>query len=200
MDAVMQDIRAVQAGDEAALERIVDRYLPLVKGAVTKVLVPAGQQELVGECINDIFFSVWKNIRKFKGQEEGDFRKWLWAVAKYRAIDSYRKAAAEAARRVQEYGSAAEDGSETAGEGQMDRCTDPQGSAEDQLIRQEEQQELERLMNLLSPADREIFIMKFYWGMKSDEISKRVGISRTAVDNRISRGRKQLSALRKVKG
>jgi RNA polymerase sigma-70 factor (ECF subfamily) len=35
--------------------------------------------------------------------------------------------------------------------------------------------------------------MKFFLGIKSDDIAKKLGLSRAAVDNRIYRGKKKLS-------
>ncbi|WP_130863181.1 sigma-70 family RNA polymerase sigma factor [Bacilliculturomica massiliensis] len=196
MDIVIEEIRRMREGDEDALERIIDRYLPLVKGVTARVLGPLGQKEMVGECVNDVFFSVWRNIGKFKGQEESDFRRWLCAVAKYRAVDAYRIAVRDL--RTAEGGLAgpAENGAgrdETARR-ETDRreAAMRERSAEETAILQEDRRELESLMKLLSREDRQIFIMKFFWGMQSAEIAERTGLSQTAVDNRVSRGRKRL--------
>ena len=75
---------------EDALEFIVDKYLPLVKGVTFKVLYSVGNNEVMEECINDIFLSIWNNSHKFNGDDD-DFRKWICAIAKFKAIDYYRK-------------------------------------------------------------------------------------------------------------
>ena len=69
----------------------IDHYFSLVKGVVYKVLTPLKQDHILEECINDIFLSVWENSDQFKG-DATDFRKWMCAIAKFKAIDYYRKA------------------------------------------------------------------------------------------------------------
>ena len=72
-----------------------------------------------------------------------DFKKWICAIAKFKAIDYYRKASKKV-----EFTS-----------NYMD--LNPEKSAEDELIMIEDKAELIQLINLLEPVDREIFIMKF---------------------------------------
>ena len=82
-------IKHLKKGDEKVLNYIVDKYLGMVKSIVTKVLY--NNQNEVEECINDIFFSMWQNRNKFYGNSELDFKKWIFKVSRYKAIDYYRK-------------------------------------------------------------------------------------------------------------
>ena len=66
-------------------------------------------------------------------------------------------------------------------------------SVEDELIFLENRNELIALINLLEPIDREILIMKYFLGFKTDEISAKLGITRSAIENRIYRSKKKLS-------
>lgn len=166
-------IQRLQRQKEDALEYVVDQYLPLIKGISYKVLSPLENDGVIEECINDIFLSIWNNSKKFHG-DSIDFRKWICAIAKFKAIDSYRKATKKV-----EFTSE-----------HMD--LNAEKSVEEELILIEDKAELIKLMNLLEPVDREIFIMKFFLGLKTDDISKKLGISNSAIDNRIYRGKKKL--------
>lgn len=146
-------IKRLQHQEEDALEFVVDTYLPIIKGITYKVLIPLKNEGVIEECINDIFLSIWNNSKKFKG-DSTDFRKWISAIAKFKAIDYYRKASKE-----MEFSS-----------DYMDLNADL--SAEDELIMLEERTELIQLINQLEPVEREIFIMKFFLGLKTEEISK----------------------------
>ncbi|MCB8818857.1 sigma-70 family RNA polymerase sigma factor [Desulfosporosinus shakirovi] len=128
---------------EEALEFVMDEYFPLVKGIVTQILLPLAKRELAEECISDVFLSVWHNAQKFKGESEVDFRKWLCAIAKYRAIDFYRREK----KRLE---------IPSSGKESMDMFP-PEESAEEHVLVKESIREMEKLLNLFSPVVGDIF-------------------------------------------
>ncbi|PEB50800.1 RNA polymerase subunit sigma-70 [Bacillus pseudomycoides] len=166
-------IKRLQRQKEDALEFVVDTYLPLVKGITHKVLVPIQNDGLIEECINDIFLSVWNNANKFYG-DSNDFKKWIAAIAKFKAIDYYRKANKKVEVISDEFNLSTEK------------------SIEDELIVMENREELIQLINQLEPVDQKVFIMKFLLGLKTEEIGEKLGLTRAAIDNRIYRGKKKL--------
>ena len=159
---------------EDSLEFIVDKYLGLVKSAVYKVLSPLERDGIIDECINDVFLSVWNNANKFNG-EELDFKKWIYKIAKFKAIDYYRKEIKNSDVSLE------------------DKEISTNRLVEEEIINTENRNELIELINTLEPLDRDIFIMKFFLGIKSDDIAKKLELSRAAIDNRIYRGKKKLS-------
>ena len=166
-------IKRLKNGKEDALEFIVDKYLCLVKSAVYKVLSPLKTDGIIEECINDVFLSVWKNSKKFNG-EEVQFKKWLYKIAKFRAIDYYRKEIKNT-------------------EVTLEQDVSQGKSVEEEIIITENRNELIVLINSLEPIDRDIFVMKFFLDVKSDDIARKLGMSRASIDNRIYRGKKKLN-------
>ncbi|MPQ30501.1 sigma-70 family RNA polymerase sigma factor [Clostridium estertheticum] len=166
-------IRRLKNKKEDALEFIVDKYLALVKSTVYKVLSPLKRDGIIEECINDVFFSIWNHSGKFKGGDV-EFKKWIYKIAKFRAIDCYRKEIKNT-------------------EVSLERDISGGKSIEDEIIITEGKDELIVLINSLESIDRDIFIMKFFLDVKSDAIAKKFGMSRAAIDNRIYRGKKKLS-------
>jgi len=167
-------IHRLKRQKEDALDFIVDRYLPLIKGVTHKVLSPLEDDGLIEECVNDILLSIWNNSKKFHG-DSTDFKKWICAIAKYKSIDYYRKRS----RKIEIITDV------------MDWSHEK--SAEDELILMEEKTELIQLINLLGPMDRDIFMMKFFLGIKTEDISAKLGLTNASIDNRIYRGKKKLS-------
>ncbi|MFD2442651.1 sigma-70 family RNA polymerase sigma factor [Bacillus sp. CGMCC 1.16607] len=167
-------IMRLQCQKEDALEFIVDQYFPLIKGVTYKVLSPLENSGIVEECMNDIFLSIWNHSNKFQGESTTEFKKWICSIAKYKAIDYYRKA-----RKKMEYSSEV-----------LDAIVE--STAEDELILMEDKAELIKLINLLEPVDRNIFIMKYFLGLKTEEISSKLGMTNFSIDNRIYRGKKKL--------
>ncbi|MFB5198528.1 sigma-70 family RNA polymerase sigma factor [Neobacillus sp. KR4-4] len=169
-------IKRLQHKKEDALEFIVDKYLPLVKGVTHKVLTPLNNDGVIEECINDTFLSIWNNSSKFQG-DVNDFKKWVCVIAKFKAIDYYRKTTKKV-------------------EFPSDHLQiNKEKSAEEQLIKMEERTELIKLINGLEQVDREIFIMRFFLGLKSEEISHKLGLSKSSIDNRIYRGKSKLNKI-----
>lgn len=166
-------IQRLQRQKDDALEYIVDQYLPLIKGVTYKVLGPLNNDGSIEECMNDIFLSIWNNSKKFHG-DSTDFRKWICAIAKCKAIDYYRKVSKNSECKMN------------------DIKVHQEKSAEDELMMMEDRAELVRLINELDPVDRDIFIMKFFLGLKTEEIAGKLGMTRASIDNRIYRGKKKL--------
>lgn len=166
-------IQRLKWGHEDALDYIVDKYLPLVKGTIYKILSPLNDECLIEECINDVFLSVWNNRSKFNG-EDVDFKKWIYIVARYKAIDYYRAQVKKA-------------------EDTMDfiEVIDI-NSAEDKVINIENRSEVMKLINGLEERDRDIFILKFLLGYKSEEIASKLNVTKASIDNRLCRGKKKL--------
>lgn len=167
-------IQRLKQKKDDALEFIVDQYSPLVKGVTYKVLGPMKNDGIIEECINDIFLSIWNNSKKFHGDSR-DFKKWICAIAKFKAIDYYRK------------------NSQKTEQALHDIDVYQENSAEDELIMMEDRAELVRLINHLEPVDRDIFIMKFFLGLKTDEIANKLKMTKASIDNRIYRGKKKLN-------
>ncbi|KQL52501.1 RNA polymerase subunit sigma-70 [Heyndrickxia shackletonii] len=167
-------IQRLHRKKEDALEYIVDKYLPLIKGVTYKVLSPLNNNGIMEECMNDILLSIWEHSHKFNGDSK-DFKKWICSIAKFKSIDYYRRASKKV-----EFTS-----------NHLDLHSEK--SIEDELIFLEKRTELINLINKLEPLEREIFIMKFFLGLKTEEIAMKLGLTKASIDNRIYRGKKKLN-------
>ncbi|RDW15151.1 sigma-70 family RNA polymerase sigma factor [Oceanobacillus chungangensis] len=167
-------VKRLQMEKEDALEYIVNQYLQLVKGISFKILGPMQNEGLLEECINDIFLSIWNNAKKFKGNSS-NFKYWVAAIARFKAIDYYRRAI-----KNNEVGA--------------DYIEFPDHySVEEEIIQAENKKEVLDLIRTLDPIDQKIMIMRYFLDMHSEEISQKLGITKSAVDSRIFRGRKKLN-------
>ncbi|MEO4053135.1 sigma-70 family RNA polymerase sigma factor [Solibacillus sp. CAU 1738] len=166
-------IKRLQSGKEDALEYIVDKYLPLIKGISYQVLSPFKNDGMIDECVNDIFLSVWYYAKDFNG-DSAKFKNWICSIAKFKAIDYYRRAV----KNVE----ISSDNLELS----------PADSIEKDLVRIENRSELMQLINQLEPIDQQIFIRKFFLGENTEEIAYSLGKTKASIDNRIYRGKKKL--------
>jgi RNA polymerase sigma-70 factor (ECF subfamily) len=166
-------IKKLQKGREDALEWTYDKYIPLVKSIVFKVLIRFDDNGIIEECINDIFLSVWNNCDKFSGDED-NFKNWICSVAKFKAIDYYRNLINKS-------------------EIILD-CIDleTKNTLEEEILINENRKDVMNLLDELESVDKEIFIMKYFLGLKAEEIGKRLKLSKSSVDSRIYRNKKKL--------
>lgn len=166
-------VERLQMEKEDALEYIVHQYLPLIKGISLKILSPLQNEGLIDECINDIFLSIWNHASKFKG-DTTNFKYWIASIAKFKAIDYYRKTVKNTVVPTEDIELIQSD------------------VVEEQIISSENKREILAYIHTLDPVDQKIIIMRLFLGMKSDEISEKLGISKSAIDSRLSRGKKKL--------
>ncbi|MEK4090303.1 MULTISPECIES: sigma-70 family RNA polymerase sigma factor [unclassified Viridibacillus] len=170
-------VKRLKRQDEAALEYVIDTYMPLIKAIVYKILHPLGKVDLVEECVSDVFLSVWQNTMQFKG-DAIEFKKWIGMIAKYKAIDQYRVLERRQAREQVLDGTA---------------NLTSRNLIQDQVLQREERNELLFELSKLEPVDRDIFTMKYFLEMANGEIADALFISKAAVDNRLYRGKRKLA-------
>lgn len=167
-------IKRLKAGKEDAIEYVIDEYLPFVKSIVQPILAPLNRAGIIDECLNDVFLSAWENAKKFRGSDPDSFKNWLGAIARFKAIDYYRKITRNA-------------------EIAADYLEIPvNNQVESAIIQLENSEELLQFLQQLNPLDQKIMVMKFLLDFHSDEIARQLGMSRSAVDNRIYRNKKKL--------
>lgn len=166
-------IKRLKRKKEDALEYTYDKYIPLVKGIVAKVLGRFQDNGAVEECINDVFLAVWNNSNKFEG-DENKFKNWICAIAKFKAVDYYRKLMKNA-------------------EDIIDSIDiEEKNTLEDEIMINENKKDVMKLLSELEEVDKQIFIMKYFLGLKAEEIGDKLSISKAAVDSRIYRSKKKL--------
>ena len=167
-------ISLIKKKNTKALDFLVDNYSNLVFKVLHSVLNSSFHSQYVEECANDVFLSVWNNIESFD-EEKGNFKYWITAIAKYKAIDYKRKMFKQSnTESIDDY--ILSDGVNT----------------EDIIISKENREELLKTINGMKEEDREIFIRRYFLYEKVEDIAKIFGVERNVIDKRLSRGRKSL--------
>lgn len=165
-------VKKIKRGDDRALEELIDRFGPWIKGILYKRL--KNRTEDQEECLNDTLLKVWENIDQYD-PKRGSFKSWVGAVTAYQAIDYLRKAAKL----------------EVVSMGEQEF---PQESLspEHLLIQEDLNRQIQDLLGCLKPEDQEIFIGLFYEDKSYEEVAKTLGLSKPLIYNRVSRARQKL--------
>lgn len=176
----MEDfIPRLQRKDEEALQYMIDTYMPFLKGICQHILLKSCGRQAAEECLNDVFMTVWQRAHQFQGGP-AEFRKWAGMVAKYKAIDRYRRQT-----KLQEREAVTE---EVHNDGKNH-------DTEEAVLKNESRDEVLGKLHSLPETDRELFLMKYYLDLSSGEIAEALGITVSAVDNRLYRGKRKLATL-----
>ncbi|MCI8494377.1 MAG: sigma-70 family RNA polymerase sigma factor [Lachnospiraceae bacterium] len=130
----------------------------------------------VEECINDVFWGIWKNIDSYDSSK-GSFQNWAAGIARFEAIDYLRRA-------QKEWQTVTLDG--------MDLSSDDQDMLA--LIEKELSEETKNLLSCLTPTDQELFLR--IYGNEEDplQVSSELGITRDNLYVRLFRGKKKMRA------
>lgn len=161
-----------------AIEFIVHQYGPLMKKVIRQYLYDS--QEAFEECFNDVLLAVWNNPDRFD-DKRSEFKNWLCAIAKYRAIDTLRR---EQKRRERFVSLESETDLD-----HWERFAAPENIGEDM---DESVEELKKLLSCLSEEDKDLFFRRYVKEQSVEEISKEKNMKRSLIYARISRGKKKM--------
>ena len=82
-------IRALQAGERAALRRTMEVYAGYTSAVLGNTLRGQASREDLEELLSDVFLSLWRSREGL--DPEKSLKSWLAAVARNRAVDFLRR-------------------------------------------------------------------------------------------------------------
>lgn len=180
-------IKAYKKGDTEALEKIMKKYKTPIYAYLLKMV---RNTDYANDLFQEIFLKLIKNIQSYN--EEQKFANWIYTVAHNMVIDGFRK---NKNRRFESLDqSKGEDaghisGLKTAGE----TIASKELSPENILIKNETDGKIEKAFEILSDEQREVFIMRHYWGLSFKEIAK---ILKVPIGTALARMARALSKLK----
>ncbi len=157
-------VLALRRGEERALVDLYERYGTAVYHLALRITRDAGAAE---EISLDSFLQLWRHADRFKA-DQGTLSSWLFTIARSRAIDRVRAAAAAKRTPVEDPGP---------------------GSAlpqPDEIADLAERQRLVRqAMSALSPAQQAALELAYYEGLSHSQIADRLGEPLGTIKTRI---------------
>lgn len=173
----LQWIKAAKQGDQDAFEALVHQYEKRVFALTVRM---CGNPDDAAEAAQEAFLSAWQGLPFFRG--DSSFSTWLYRLASNACVDLLRREG----RRRSQAGPSLDDE-----ELNLDLPA-PSPSPYEHMERQELREEIEKGLNTLSPAYREVLILREIHQLSYDEISQVLQLDVGTVKSRINRGRKQL--------
>ncbi|HKZ77245.1 MAG TPA: sigma-70 family RNA polymerase sigma factor [Pyrinomonadaceae bacterium] len=168
-------LKAVAAGDEAALALLYDRYRLILFGLLTRILNSRAEAE---DVLQELFLQVWRRACDFDDRRGRPFT-WLVTLARSRAIDRLRLLASRDRLVV----SAAQDIRETT----SDAVTD--------TLHAEQMEIVNRALAKLTEEQREVLLLAYLDGMTQSEIAAKLNAPLGTVKTRMRSGMIKLREL-----
>lgn len=168
-----QLICRMQAGDDKALELLMDKYGSYVYRVIANVLLNAGSASDAEELTSDTFYAVWTHAGSIDAR---NLKSYLAVTARNKAKSFLRKHR----------------------ELPMDLDTIPLSngiSLEDHAVEKELKQLLKQAIDKMRPQDRDIFLRYYYYLQTTSQISQLLNIPHSTVRSRLMRGRKKLQKI-----
>lgn len=148
----------------------IDRYTPYVSAVIWNIVQPRLSRLDAEELCSDVFLALWQTAEK---PHTGKTKAWLGSTARHKALSRLRRAGFDLALE-EDILSLPTDGPETLAE------------------YRERQETVRRAVEALGPPDRDIFVRHYYYGQKTTQIAKEMGLRPDNVRQRMKRGRERL--------
>jgi RNA polymerase sigma-70 factor (ECF subfamily) len=169
-------VEAARAGDQDALEALLDRHQPRIYRFSMKMCRdPEDAQDILQETL----LAMARTVGNFRGASS--ISTWLWTIARSFCIKKRRRSKFAPERE--------ESLDASDGEGEAARVADP-GPGPDQVLADREIREaVDRAIDTLDPMYREVLMLRDVEGLGAREVSEVLGLSVDAVKSRLHRAR-----------
>jgi RNA polymerase sigma-70 factor (ECF subfamily) len=163
-------IKRVKAGDTESFSLLVERYHKHLLNFIHRIV---RDEKIVEDLGQDVFVSVYKSLKDYDEERGTPFSAWLFISARNRCISEIRK------RR------------ETLNLDEIPELRDRRHSAEETLMRREEQTILASSLALLEEPYRSSILMSLR-GDSLEKIAAADGVPVGTVKSRLSRAREKI--------
>jgi len=164
-------LRAVRRKNERALGQIIDKYATYLCVVIRNTAGESLSKEDVEETASDVFFALWENADQVE-----KLKPWLSATARNKAKNKLREVRTDLPL---------DDGRMSAEVYEMD----------DMLLAHEKQLAVKSAILKMDSPDREIFLRYYYDAQTAATIGAGIGMTESAVKQRLVRGRKKLETI-----
>tara|TARA_B110000503_G_C7099179_1_gene393018 strand:- start:93 stop:677 length:585 start_codon:yes stop_codon:yes gene_type:complete len=177
-DAIL--VQQYIAGNEKSLSDLINRHQSRIYGYIYSKL---NDRDLCDDIFQDTFIKVIKTLKTKTYNEEGKFLPWVMRIAHNLIIDYYRKNKKMLMTR------------ETEAYPIFDFIIDNSSSVEGQMITEQVELDLKKLIEELPNDQKEVLVMRMYEDLSFKEISEQTGVS---INTALGRMRYALLNLRKL--
>lgn len=164
-------ISEIKLRNTDAYGSLINTYAKPIYYVVYNILKSTCVKEDMEECVADVLFEAWQRIDEYN-ISRGSLKTWLLIQAKYKALTYRRRNERGSVVSIEDY-----------------EPDDPL-TVEKQIIDRETQRKLMDTINTFNETDKELFIRRYLYNERINDLMDTLGLSRSAIDNRLLRSRK----------
>ncbi len=189
-------VRSAKAGDRMAFGCLFTRLQPRLQAWVNFNLGCKLRAKVEGDDVmQDISLQALRSIGTFEWRGEGSFIRWITGIARHVIHNLWRFHFNTAKNGGPEGGAAPLAAGESSGDFALDDATSPDQISPLRVLRRVERKgRLERSLELLAPAHREVIFLALFEDLPMKEIGRRMGRSEDAVSMLLLRALHRLRA------
>ena len=177
-DAVL--VKNYISGDESALASLIERHQSKIYGFIYSKI---NDRDLSDDIFQETFIKVIKTLKSQSYNEEGKFLPWVMRIAHNLVVDHFRRAKKMPFQRETEEYSI------------FNYMTDNSLNIEGQIISEQVESDLAKLLDELPADQKEVLVMRMYQDLSFKEIADLTGVS---INTALGRMRYALLNLRKI--
>jgi len=166
-------LERAQRGDPEAFTQIVEGYQTPVYNLCYRMLNDAGDAE---DAAQETFLRAYKSMNRY--DKRRPFATWLLSIAAHYCIDQLRKQRMKIV---------------SMDELPYMKISDDSPGPEPMVSRNEEQERVKALLEILSPTDRAAVVMYYWYDFSYTEIASTLSLSLSAVKSRLHRARRAMA-------
>lgn len=167
-------VTEAKKGKHHAIAQLYDGLFPGVY-AYTRMRLPTTAD--AEDVVSETFLAVVNRLADFQWQQAGSFRAWVFQIARHHIANFYRRNGGDTAVPLEEHPDTL--------------ITDP-AAVENRFIQSELKNYLLTEINQLSPRRQEIVLLRYFGGLRNNEIAAALELDERTVSAHLSRALAQL--------
>ncbi len=152
----------------------LDVYGGPVKTICKNILSDCSRED-IEEAVADSFVGLWKSIGKFQADGDCSLKSYLYGIARHTALDKRRALNRESQTIPME---------EMVIQADIDLESDVAKKLNDSIVHHS--------VNSMEEPTRSVFILRYFYYEKVNDIARRLGLNRKTVENHLQRGKSKL--------
>lgn len=153
-------------GDESALALIIERHKEKIFDYILNIVK---KKEVAEDIFQDTFFKVIQTLKKGQYNEEGKFLSWVLCIAHHQVMDYFRMSKKKKTISTLK-------NNEGIDVEIYNILVLPEQNCENRIVKTQVRKKVRRLIRCLDIEQREVIILRHYFGMSFKEISERMEI------------------------